>query len=179
MIKNFTLIIGARSDVPNWHDKGLTHHISIRDADTKRPYTQHFARKPITLELVFEDIVDENWNYPSAWCGPEEKHVAQIIKFACEIEERLKKGQKVVCAINCYAGISRSTAVAYVVLNVLMGMGKEKTCFDEVLRVRDCAVPNPIIAKLADGLLDRRGELHKYPLAYRKMIEDSFKSKDE
>jgi len=60
-----------------------------------------------------------------------------------------------------------------------MGMGKEKECFEEVLRVRDCAIPNPVMAKLADILLDRKGELAKYAVAYRKMIEGSFKAKDE
>jgi predicted protein tyrosine phosphatase len=181
MINNLTIIIGSRSDVPNWHSQNLSHLISIRDPDVKTPYMAHYGILPNILPLVFEDIIDEtpNSSNPDYYSGPKEKHIVEIIYYAGKIEKEIKRGKNIILGINCYAGISRSTAAAYIVLCVLAGMGKEKECFEEVLKIRDCAIPNIIMAKLADKLLDRKGELAKYAILHRKMIEDSFKAKNE
>lgn len=163
MVNNFKLIIGARSDVPSWHSKNLTHLITIRDPDVKEPYIAHFARKPKILKLIFEDRLHE-----LDQCPPTESHVNQIIRFAEEIKIDLENGKEVICACQCFAGISRSTAAGYIVLNVLIGPNKELDIFNYMLQnIRPCMVPNILMVDYADKLLDRDGKMSSLAREYR------------
>lgn len=166
MIPNLKLIIGARSDVPSWHDKGLTHLISIRDADVKDPYMAHYARKPKILKLIFEDVIHELSNG-----APTKDDVAKIINFANEIKLDLDSGNKVVCAFNCFAGQCRSTAAAYIVLNTIIGPNKEIEIFNYLLQdIRPSMIPNTLMVDYADKLLDRNGKMSTIAREYRNKI---------
>lgn len=61
--------------------------------------------------------------------------------------------------VNCRAGISRSTALALVLLRFHRGPGTEKECVTELLRLRPGAAPNIAIVQHADELLGCGGEL--------------------
>lgn len=57
--------------------------------------------------------------------------------------------------IHCHAGISRSTAAAYIMACVTLGEGKEAHAWHKVLTARDIAAPNKRMVRLADSVLMR------------------------
>jgi len=61
--------------------------------------------------------------------------------------------------IHCWAGVSRSTAIAYAILCDAAGPGLERECLAALLRLRPQALPNAHIVSLADRILDRRGAM--------------------
>jgi predicted protein tyrosine phosphatase len=61
--------------------------------------------------------------------------------------------------VNCRAGVSRSTALALVLLRFHRGPGTEKECLAELLRVQPVAAPNIAIVQHGDELLGCGGEL--------------------
>ena len=69
--------------------------------------------------------------------------------------------------IHCFAGISRSTAVAYAILCQSHGPGEEDVCMERLLRARPQAAPNAFIVALADEVLERNGAMNA---AYEKVM---------
>lgn len=83
------------------------------------------------------------------------KNVEQILNFS----KTFTDDDNVL--IHCHAGISRSTAIAILVL-VQHGMSIEDA-FDHVYEIRDCMSPNSLLIEFGDCLLDCDGELaHHY-----------------
>ncbi|MGM0585031.1 MAG: hypothetical protein ACQEUZ_10315 [Pseudomonadota bacterium] len=95
----------------------------------------------------------------SAWDIEEEEeadapaigHVREGLDFARRHEGRL--------LVNCVAGVSRSTALALGVLCDRLGPGREGEALELLLAVRPQAVPNLLIVRHADALLDRGGRM--------------------
>lgn len=61
--------------------------------------------------------------------------------------------------VACDYGASRSPAIAYILLADLYGPGREAEAFNTLLAIRPEAVPNSMVVKLGDILLDRKGAL--------------------
>jgi predicted protein tyrosine phosphatase len=61
--------------------------------------------------------------------------------------------------VHCYAGISRSTAGAYVAACALNPQRDERAIAHELRRASPTATPNARIVSLADGLLGRAGRM--------------------
>jgi predicted protein tyrosine phosphatase len=61
--------------------------------------------------------------------------------------------------MHCYAGISRSTAAAYVAACALNAARSELAIAHELRRVSPTATPNARIVALADGMLGRDGRM--------------------
>ena len=61
--------------------------------------------------------------------------------------------------IHCYAGISRSTAAAFVAVCVLNPAGTEAAIARALRRASPTATPNIRIVALADDVLGRRGHM--------------------
>ncbi len=61
--------------------------------------------------------------------------------------------------VHCWAGISRSTAAAYVLACQRMGAGAEEIIAQNLRMVSPMATPNPLMIALADDILDRNGEM--------------------
>ena len=84
---------------------------------------------------------------------PGEEHVRRLIEFA----DRWDRTQPMV--IHCFAGISRSTAAAFVTLCATRPERDER---DIALRLRAAsaiATPNALLVALADDILGRRGRM--------------------
>lgn len=108
----------------------------------------------------FYDISDEDLkepNNPKKWIKniPQEKHLIPIIRFIKTLVNSEKNYQ---LGINCYAGISRSSALAIIAL-VLSGK-TPYMALEYVLSIRPFAWPNLRILKIASKLLGHP-ELHK------------------
>lgn len=98
------------------------------------------------LRLDFEDDTD-----PHLRSAPQPHHVSRIIAFARSLPDAAR------LAVNCEAGVSRSTAGALISL-VAQGMAARDAA-EYVLLVRPCAAPNQLMLSIADDILELGGAL--------------------
>lgn len=104
------------------------------------------------LRLFFHDIVESA--HPEAVL-PGEEHVRRIVEFGADLAEPHAEGGLLV---HCYAGVSRSTASAYILL-CLHNPGREREAA-RLLRANAAhAIPNRRMVELADDLLARAGQM--------------------
>jgi predicted protein tyrosine phosphatase len=96
--------------------------------------------------------------------GPQHDHVAEILGF---IDRMLTAGRPVRFYVHCHAGVSRSTATAYLALACRHGAGNEEAAFAALLGLTEKPWPNHSIVAHADALLGRRGRLLAPLDAYR------------
>jgi predicted protein tyrosine phosphatase len=84
---------------------------------------------------------------------PGEEHVRRILDFA-NVWDR---GRPLV--VHCYAGISRSTATAYLIAAALAPQRDEVELAQTLRRLSPSATPNAKIIALADHILGRGGRM--------------------
>ena len=84
---------------------------------------------------------------------PGEAHMRTLLDFA-KSWDRAKP-----LVINCYAGISRSTASAYIIAAALQPSRDEGELAHALRLASPTATPNIRLISLADALLDRRGRM--------------------
>ncbi|PZN48788.1 MAG: protein tyrosine phosphatase [Proteobacteria bacterium] len=101
------------------------------------------------LHLVMHDIaqVQEGMTLPG------EEHVRSLLDFAC----RWDRARPLV--VHCYAGISRSTASAYIIAAALAPWRDEMELAQTLRRLSPSATPNPRLVAVADTLLERNGRM--------------------
>lgn len=83
---------------------------------------------------------------------PAERHVRAILEFGT----RLTRGDRVL--IHCMAGISRSTAAAWMI-GAQAFPGREHDILSHVRRIRPQAMPNRLMVAIADRLLGAEGRM--------------------
>jgi predicted protein tyrosine phosphatase len=83
---------------------------------------------------------------------PEQGHVESLLDFLRRWEQSRP------LLIHCYAGVSRSTAAAYIALCALTTMSEIEIA-RELRRLSPSATPNPRLVALADALLSREGRM--------------------
>ena len=86
---------------------------------------------------------------------PGEAHMRTLLDFA----ESWNRARPLV--VNCYAGISRSTASAYIIAAALQPSRDEQELADAIRRASPTATPNPRLVALADAMLGRQGRMVK------------------
>ncbi len=84
---------------------------------------------------------------------PQEAHVRQFLGFV-----RVWDGNEPVL-IHCYAGVSRSTAAAYIAACALRPDQSEEAFAQRLRALSPTATPNIKLVTIADGLLARRGRM--------------------
>jgi predicted protein tyrosine phosphatase len=129
-------------------DTGARHIVTLlRILDrVQRPTTVEEANH---LILGMDDIVEPMEGYTH----PGEEHVASLIEFAKRWD------RKAPMVIHCYAGISRSTAGAFVTACVLNPRRSEEIIARAIRDGSATATPNLRIVTLADRLLGRQGRM--------------------
>lgn len=101
------------------------------------------------LCLTFNDIVEPR----DELIVPSEVHVERLLSFAEEWDQSRP------LLIHCYAGISRSTACAYIVALALNPHLQEAPLAQELRQVSASATPNIRLISLADAILGRNGRM--------------------
>lgn len=86
---------------------------------------------------------------------PQPKHVEELIAFV----QRWPREAPLV--IHCYAGVSRSTAAAFVAVCALNPAGDERSIAKALRNASPTATPNIRIVTIADQLLGRQGRMVK------------------
>ena len=124
--------------------------VTIEDSDQRLTHRLRFHRKPAPdhLVLAFEDL---DYEHPLIRTVTSED-VKRILEFG----QRHIDGSLL---IHCNAGISRSPAATLAILADRMGPGQEATTLAKFLSICPEAVPNLLIVRHADSLLNRKGVL--------------------
>jgi predicted protein tyrosine phosphatase len=84
---------------------------------------------------------------------PDEAHIADLLEFVRSWDRRAP------LVVHCFAGISRSTASAYVSVCALSPHRNERNIANALRRASPTATPNIRIVSLADRLLGRDGRM--------------------
>ncbi|RWC00640.1 MAG: protein tyrosine phosphatase [Mesorhizobium sp.] len=101
------------------------------------------------LHLVMHDIAVAQ----EGMTMPGEEHVRNLLDFA----RRWDRARPLV--VHCYAGISRSTASAYIIAAALAPQRCEVELAETLRALSPTATPNPRLIAVADALLDRNGRM--------------------
>jgi predicted protein tyrosine phosphatase len=129
---------------------GARHIVSLlsNEADLTRP--EKIAPEN-HLWLQLHDISEPQ----DGFVLPQPEHVERLIAFV----ERWPRAAPLV--IHCFAGVSRSSAAAFVTVCALNPPGDERAIAAALRRASPTATPNARIVAIADHLLTRQGRMIK------------------
>jgi predicted protein tyrosine phosphatase len=129
-------------------DARVSHLVTLINGDTPIP-TPPGIGPDRHLKLAMNDICEPQ----PGLVLPCETHVAELITFARDWDRQAP------LLIHCWAGISRSTAAAYIALCALNREGTEHELAWALRRASPTAYPNRLLVALADESLARGGRM--------------------
>ena len=129
-------------------DTGAEHVVTLI-RDTSRVTRPRGILEENHLILSIDDIEDEL----DGMVAPAEKHVAELLTFV----ERWKREKPIV--VHCFAGISRSTAAAFITACAIQPERDEREIARAIRTASITAQPNPRIVRFGDNLLKRDGRM--------------------
>lgn len=140
------------SDIHKVHDivylEGITHVISaVMDWELETVGFAGFNRKVDWRIFEMDDVLEHTDDD-----APTKEQVAEILAWAKDLED-----PKIL--VHCFAGVSRSTAIALIIKVQSLGIDKINEAIEWLRAVRPQACPNPVITKFADELLGANGAL--------------------
>jgi predicted protein tyrosine phosphatase len=115
------------------------------------------VQTPITIErarhlrLIMHDIAEAIPDHTP----PDARHITRIIDFAHDW------GGHSAMVVHCFAGISRSTAAAFISLCAINPDAPEELIAQRLREASLTACPNRLMVRLADEALARRGRMIK------------------
>jgi predicted protein tyrosine phosphatase len=129
--------------------------VSLEDGVTVKQMKSRFTKKGVKhFCQFFNDWSDEDTDpfikQRIELDGPQEKHINNIISF---LEPFVQDDKSHHLGINCFAGISRSTAVG-IIAWVMQGKTIQQA-LDEILKVRSQAWPNLRMLRFASARLGK------------------------
>ncbi len=127
---------------------GASHLVSAINADLL-PITPASIAAERHLKLDMHDITEVQ---PGA-LPPSNVHVEELIDFVQDWDRQAP------LLVHCFAGLSRSTAAAFIALCALNPHTPEEAIARALRRSSDTAVPNRRFVGLADALLGREGRM--------------------
>jgi len=129
-------------------DYGVSHVVSLLGPDT--PHRQFKGIGDDShLKLTFHDIIEPM----DGFSHPLPEHAEQLVSFIDSWQ------RKTPILIHCWAGISRSTAAAYILLCDIRGPGHEAAIARELRALAPHAQPNRLMIRHADRFLEREGRM--------------------
>jgi predicted protein tyrosine phosphatase len=127
---------------------GASHLVSAINADLL-PRTPASIARDRHLKLDMHDITEAQHGA----MPPCLDHAAQLIEFVQTWD------RKAPLLIHCFAGLSRSTAAAFITLCALNPRAPEEAIARALRRSSETAVPNRLFVAHADSLLRREGRM--------------------
>jgi predicted protein tyrosine phosphatase len=127
---------------------GASHLVSAINAEFL-PETPKAISSDRHLNLDMNDIVEAQPDL----IAPSTGHVAKLLDFVQSWDKQAP------ILIHCYAGLSRSTAAAFIALCALNSRTPEETIARALRRSSDTAVPNRLFVAVADKVLRREGRM--------------------
>lgn len=86
-------------------------------------------------------------------------HFHEALRPALELVTEHLRGGEPRLLIHCHAGVSRSTALAYGAISMILGPGLENEAFEALLGITHKPWPNRRVVECIDGILGRDGAL--------------------
>ena len=129
-------------------ETGASHLVSLIKDGTPVSRPEAIAAER-HLYLGFDDIIEPM----EGMIAPAEEHVRELLTFV----DRWDRSQPMV--VHCYAGISRSTAGAFISLCAVNPNRSEQEIAGLIRAASPTATPNARLVAFADRLLDRRGRM--------------------
>lgn len=162
------IFVLGKADIPDFDEKlnipanDKTFILSITDPSDSPP------RCPVNVPagnrkvIYFHDTTDE------IATAPQKHHIEDIIYWFNQIKDEAEN-----LIVHCFAGISRSTATTFIFHCLLLGAGQEKEALTALLKsaIFGGARPNSRIVRLADEILDRRGNMINVIYKYYEELE--------
>jgi len=147
--KSPTVHVCALRHVSNMLEQtGARHLVSAINSDLL-PATPSMVPPDRHLRLDMHDVAEPQ---PGS-SPPARTHVRQLVDFV----QSWDRGDPLL--IHCYAGLSRSTAAAFIALCALNPRVPEEVIARALRRSSDTAVPNRLFVALADAELGRGGRM--------------------
>lgn len=148
-----TIHVCGLHDVPTL-SKSLkpSHLLSMLSGGTAMPDTPSHITTDAHLRLAFHDVSTPQDGYEH----PTEDHVAQILAFTTKSWTR-----EAPLLIHCFAGISRSTAAAFMTACALNPDVDEMVIARALRAASETATPNRLMVGYADDLLGRDGRMEE------------------
>lgn len=146
----FQVSVCGVGELPNFAEAAVSHVIGILDPGTERPAAYRELGARHHAEFRFYDIVTPE---PTRTL-PTPDDVRGLIR-ACE---QVLEASPEHVLVHCWAGVSRSTATA-AILMALRNPGREEDVFFALGEIRPRSWPNSLIIQHADDMLGRRGAL--------------------
>jgi predicted protein tyrosine phosphatase len=134
------------AEIAESHSAGRV--LTLINAATKVERPKHIAEDK-HLFLGFNDITAPQ----DGLVSPAHSHVQEIIRFASEWDRAAPM------IVHCYAGVSRSTAGAYISALHLNPETDEMALALELRRRSPSATPNILLVSIADDILSRKGRM--------------------
>jgi predicted protein tyrosine phosphatase len=129
-------------------ETGARHIVTLLRLTDRVQRPSHIAPEN-HLVLAVDDIAEPMEGYTA----PGQEHVERLIDFVGTWDRAAPM------VVHCFAGISRSTAGAYVAACALNPQRDEQQIAWEIRRASRTAQPNPRIVSIADRLLKRDGRM--------------------
>ena len=128
---------------------GASHLLTCLHGDlVQTPITIERARH---LRLIMHDVAEAIPDHTP----PDASHIARIVDFAHDW------GGHTAMVVHCFAGISRSTAAAFISLCAINPDASEEVIAQRLREASATACPNRLMVRLADEALARRGRMIK------------------
>lgn len=127
---------------------GSEYLVSIINKDMM-PNTPAIIESNNHLKLSFNDIAIPTQGFVNAQTSDIEK----LINFLNNWDQ-----QKSII-FHCWAGVSRSTAGAYIAANFVRGQGAEQELAQNLRQAAPFASPNSLVINLADACMQRNGKM--------------------
>lgn len=143
------LVVSSLADLPATVEKhGALDVLTLINVGTPvdRPAVVTEARH---LFIGVNDIVEPT----EGMIHPDASHLDQLLEFGRQWDRQTP------LAIHCFAGISRSTAAAYILACAINPDLDEQRLAEELRRRAPTATPNALLVRLADEKLDRGGRM--------------------
>ena len=87
------------------------------------------------------------------YIAPAVEHVADLVDFV------QRWGREAPLVVHCYAGISRSTAGAFIAACALNPQRDERAIAQYIRQASPTATPNALLVSIADRMLERNGRM--------------------
>lgn len=141
----------ARREIPDLTDDAAV--VSIGSPQTDPPEGVD-PEHPRHLRLEFDDVLSPSDGFTASQVHPPQRsHIEQLV----DRSDDLLAADLVYC--HCAAGISRSTAAAFILECRRRGTGAELDALQRIVRDNPFASPNRRMVEFADELMERNGAM--------------------
>lgn len=129
-------------------DTGAAHLLTVINRETI-PVTPSGIAEGRHLKLGFHDITHPQ----PGLIHPRDEHIEEILEFASSWDRRSPM------VVHCWAGISRSTAAAFMTICALNPQAREEDIARRLRERSPTATPNALMVEIADRTLARNGRM--------------------